>query len=142
MIKSLYFAVKLLIGLAAKANADADSESGTALDSQAYEQANSGLVTINVGAATGSPSSFSIVYTLEHSSDNSSWSTAPGALTGARADATKTVTAAGVYSIPFEPGHLKRYWRVSRAVSITGGSSPKVPNGASVLLGDGRKSPM
>ena len=142
MIKSLYFATKLLVGLASKANSTGAADNGTAIDYRSYDQANSGQVLINVGAPTGSPTSFSNVYTLQHSADNSTWVTAPGALTSARADATLTVTAAGSYAIPFEPGHLNRYWRVTRAVTIVGGTTPTVPDGVLVQLGDGRKNPM
>lgn len=141
-LNNLYHSVKPYIGLPPKANVTTDADNGTAIDYRALDQFHSGQALIHVGAATGSPSSFSIVYTLEHSTDNSTWVTAPGALSSAHADATVTVTAAGIYQLPFEPDALRRYHRIKRAVTITGGTSPTVPNGAVLLYGDPRRQPV
>lgn len=134
--------VKFVQALAAKANVTTDANNGTSVDQRAIEQFAAGCVLINVGAATGSPSSFSVVYTLEESDDDSTFTTAQHTNDSASGDATVTVTAAGNYSIEFEPGRLKRYYRLKRAVTITGGSSPTLPNAAVFLLGDPRKQPV
>lgn len=141
-IDNLYFAVKPLVALAPKANVDTDADNGPSLDGRSYEQFNAGNVLIHVGAATGGPSAFALTYTLQHSDDNSTWVTAPGALSSARANATLVATAAGVYQLPFEPGRLKRYKRLIRSSSVTGGTNSTVPNGATFLFGDSRKAPV
>ncbi len=134
--------IKTLVGLPPKANTNGQTDNGTAIDARAYEQYNAGQVVIHVGAATGAPSSFSIVYTLEDSTDNSTWTTAAKSDSGSGGNATLTATAAGVYTIAFKPGSLKRYKRVTRVVTITGGTSPTVPNGVELQFGDARREPV
>lgn len=134
--------VKNFVGLPPKANVNSDAENGTALDQRANEQYFVGQFLVSVGAATGSPSSFSLVVTLEHSSDNSTWVTAPKADTSAAGNAVLTITAAGVYALAFEPQRLNRYVRVKRALTISGGTSPTVPNGTILQFGDSRRQPV
>lgn len=134
--------IKTLEALPPLASGHGATTNGAAIDARSYEQYNAGQVVIHVGPATGTPDSFSFVYTLEHSDDNSTWATAPKADTSAAGDATVTVTAAGIYTIPFEPGRLKRYKRLKRVTTITNGTSPTVPNGAVFQFGDSRRSPV
>lgn len=141
-MENLKQSIKTIQALAPKASADGETDNGAAVDARSYEQFNAGQVVIHVGAPTGTPDSFSIVYTLQHSDDNSSWSTAPKADTSAAGDATATVTAAGITTIAFEPGRLKRHKRLNRATTIVGGTSPTVPNGAVFQFGDSRKDPV
>lgn len=141
-LDNLAQSIKTLVALPPKASANASSDNGAAVDARSYEQYNAGQVVMHVGAATGSPSSFSIVYTLEHSTDNSTWVTAQKSDSSAGGDATVTAIAAGVYTMAFKPGSLRRFKRVTRAVTITGGTSPTVPNGAEIQFGDARREPV
>lgn len=142
-IFGVYNKVKSLVGLAAKASANSADETGTAIDQRSYNCFNSGQVAVNVGAATGSPSSFSLVITLQESSDNSTWTTAKQSDdSAAPSDATVTITAAGAYCFPFNPSKCKRYLRVRRELTIVSGTSPTVPNGAMVQLGDCEREPV
>lgn len=121
-------------GLAAKASAHADDEQGTAIDLSAIPVCESGLVLCNTGAATGTPDSFSIVYTLmECATTGGSYTT-----TGI----TTTVTASGVAELAFVPSHTLGFLKVRREVTIVNGSSPKVPTSASVLVSAPHRAPL
>ena len=127
--------IKAIVGLPAKASSSSGTEDlGSAIDLVSQPEFRSGLIVCNTGAATGSPSSFSIVYRLLECATSGGTYTA---VTGA----TVTVDAAGVAEIPFDPKGRLRYLKVGRTVTITGGSSPTVPNGATVLLGDPKYGP-
>lgn len=142
-IVSVYAEVKSLEGLAPKASVTTADETGTAIDFRALDQFESGQVAIHVGAATGSPSSFSLAVTLQESSDGSTWTTAKQADSSANpSDATVTITSAGVTVFPFEVRRCKRYLRVRRQLTITGGTSPTLPNSALVQLGDCARRPV
>ncbi len=123
------------VGLASKASSSSGTEDvGSAIDIAGQAEFFSGMVVVDVGAATGEPSSFSIVYRLlECDTSGGTYTAVSGA--------TVTVTAAGVAAFGFNPGSVKRYIKVGRTVTITGGSSPTVPNAAVVLFGDPKYGP-
>lgn len=122
------------VGLASKASSSAAEELGTAIDLAGQAEFYSGLVVTNIGAATGTPDSFSVVTRLlECDTSGGSYT----AVTGA----TVTQTAAGVSSFAFNPASVKRYVKVGRTVTITGGTTPTVPTGAVVLFGDPKYGP-
>lgn len=135
----LYSLIHPVDNLPAKASANSADEDGAAIDLVALNnQFHSGLVLVSSGAATGSPSAFSVVWTLEESSDNTNWTVAKNSN---GEDAIVTQTAAGVAKLDFFPNQLSQYVRLNRTVSITGGSSPTVPTHGMVLLGGGRQIP-
>lgn len=81
-----------------------------------YEDA---MLVIDVGAATGSPTSFSLTVKLQD-----------GATSTPATDVTNKsleITAAGIYTIPFTPNGLKQYYRAHATLTFSGGSSPKLP---------------
>lgn len=126
---------KSYVGLASKASAHGADEQGTAIDLSAIPMCESGIVLCNTGAATGTPDSFSIVYTLmECATTGGSYT----AVTGA----TVTVTAAGIAEIPFVPSSTLGFLKVRREVTIVNGSSPAVPTSASVLVSAPHRAPL
>lgn len=132
---------KAFLNLPAKANVTTNDEDGTAIDLVAEGQFHSGLALCQIGAATGGPSSVSVVFTLEESADNSVWTTAKDS-DGANATVTITGTAASTKQIDFYPNQLKQYIRLNRVVTIAGGTSPTAPTAGTLLLGAGRKIPV
>lgn len=81
-------------------------------------------IEVNVGAATGSPSSFSVTATMQESVDNSNW-------TNTTTQTTLVMTAAGV-------GYLRgnreaKYVRSSVVIAFVGGTSPTLVVGSNVM---------
>ncbi|HYI01557.1 hypothetical protein [Hyalangium sp.] len=102
-------------------------------DAITLDSAKSCTLTGMTGAATGSPTSYSVAYSLESSAtDNFASATAV-------ADSTITLTAdekadeVDVDLTALPDGHL--YLRVKVVVTASGGTSPKALVGASVALG-------
>ena len=127
--------IRSFVGLASKASSHRGTEDlGSAIDLVGQPEFRSGLIVCNTGAATGTPDSFSIVYRLlECATSGGSYTAVSGA--------TVTVTAAGVAEISFDPKGRLRYLKVGRTVTIVNGSTPAVPNGAVLLLGDPKYGP-
>lgn len=131
--------IRFIANLPAKSNTNSNDEDGTAVDLVAEGQFHSGLALCQVGAPTGTPTSLSVVFTLEESDDNTAWSTAKNS---DGEDATVTLTEAGIGKIDFFPNQLSQYIRLNRTVVTSGGSSPTVPTAGILLLGAGRKVPV
>lgn len=112
----------------------AGNVNGTAVDMSAQPEVFAGIVLINVGAPTGTPSSFSVTYKLQTSTDNFSADT--------RDVASVTVTAAGMACIPFDPNGVSQYLRVRRELSFVSGTSPTLPDCAILVLGDPKYGPL
>lgn len=126
---------KSYAGLATKASANSDSEVGTTIDLHTLNDPKSCLVICEVGAATGTPDSFSVVFSIEDSANDSSFA----ALTTA---VTTTMTAAGIAELYFDPRVCRRYVHVKRVVTIVNGTSPKVPTSAAVVMGCVKRGPL
>lgn len=133
--ESLADNTKPYVGLASKANSNSDDENGASIDLRGVAQCNAGIAVVNIGAPTGTPTSFSVTVKLQDSADNSTFADVAGKTTGALA-------AAGVAEISFDPSTLRRYIRLNRVVATSGGTSPTVPNGAEILLGDPQRRPL
>lgn len=125
--------VKPLEALPAALSANSDDDDGAAIDLETIGQFHSGLVLCHVSAATGAPSAISAVFTLEESDDDVTYAPVTGAAV--------TMTEAGIGKIRFLPNERKRYVRVNRAITLTAGSTPKLPNSVALLLGHGRNIP-
>lgn len=124
--------LRVLEGLAAGASSAGNTD-GTAIDLAAQPEVFAGTVVINVAAPTGSPSSFAALYKLQMSPDGS---------TGWTDVDTLNVIAAGVYQIGFKPVSVNQFIRVRRELSFVSGSSPTLPNSATVVLGDPKYGPL
>lgn len=134
-IRRLVDFLKVVVGLASKASSSSGTEDlGTAIDLAGQPEFRSGMISYNIGAATGTPDSFSVVIRLlECDTSGGSYTAVSGA--------TVTATAAGSGEIDFDPKSRKRYLKVGRTVTITGGSTPAVPNGANVIFGEPKYGP-
>lgn len=122
-------------GVASKASSSSGTEElGSAIDLAGIPEFHSGLLVMDVGAATGTPDSFSVVTRLlECDTSGGSYTAVSGV--------TMTRTSAGVSSVAFNPGSCKRYVKVGRTVTIVNGTTPTVPNSGTVLLGDPKLGP-
>lgn len=76
------------------------------------------MLLIYVGETSGTPDSFSLVVKLQEGTT----STPATDVTGK----TITITAAGVYSIPFSPAKLGRYYRTHSVLTFVNGSTPRL----------------
>lgn len=125
------------VNLPAKASVNSADEDGTGINLASVDQYHSGLVLCAIGAATGTPSAVSVAFTLEHSDDDSTYTTATD-VNGDNAVLTLTGTSATSGTIDIFPNQLKQYVRLNRTVALTGGTSPTVPTVGMILLGAGR----
>jgi hypothetical protein len=106
--------------------------SGTTATSDAgFAKANAalGTVVVNVGAAAGSPTSFSVTAKLQECA------TSGGTYTDV-ADTETAIAAAGVTAIPFANADRKAYLKVVLTPAFSGGTTPSVPAGAEVVYED------
>jgi hypothetical protein len=99
-------------------------------------QFHSGQALCHLGAASGSPTAISVVFTLEECDTLGGTYTAVADVDPVTLDAENAV---GV--IDFAPNELKEFARVNVATTLTGGSTPTIPAGVLVQLGAGRKTP-
>jgi len=90
----------------------------------------SGVVICSTGAASGSPSAQSVVFQLEESSDNSTFTAVSGATVTIIADDT-------LGELDVDLSARKRYLRVvcTDATALTGGTTPANFVTASIVLG-------
>lgn len=116
------------IGIAPQAASAAVN--GTGIDATQYD---GGVVACQVGAVTGTPTSYSVAFKVQDSPDNSTWTDANDADGNA---VTASLTAAGIAKLRIDAGRLNQYVRVVATPSFTGGTSPTVLVSASALLGD------
>lgn len=110
------------------------------IDRQDNAKFDEGEFLVNLGAVSGSPSATSIILTLQTSVDKSTVTTAKDL---AEAEIVKTLTAgAQLVRVPFAPEACDRYIRLQYAVDFTGGSSPAVIAGITLLLEGARRVPV
>ncbi|MBZ4371478.1 hypothetical protein [Corallococcus sp. AS-1-6] len=124
-------------GLAPAAQA-AGTRSGSAIDVSAFQ---SGVLVANLGATSGTPTTTSVTYSLESSANGTDDWTAVVDLDG---NALQVATAAGsrAVELDFNLQLLKAdhpYLRVKEVVAFTGGSTPTVVTGVSLVLGGGQR---
>jgi hypothetical protein len=107
---------------------------GAAIDARGY---GSLVLLAQVGAATGTPTSYTADFSLEESADGTNnWT----AVTGS--GVTQITADDKLERKDFDCAKLsKAYVRVKEVIAITGGTTPKVPASSCVLLGGGHYPP-
>lgn len=103
----------------------AELNSPAYIDRLGYDSA---LLVINVGAATGSPSSFSVTTNVEDEDVSSAGTLADKGIIISQ-------TAAGITSYAIDLRGYRRYVNIESTVAASGGSSPAVPVSATLILG-------
>ena len=104
----------------------AGTTNGTGIDRTAYSSL---TVFVDVGAASGSPTAQSVIVTLQHSADDSTYADATGgALTTISADSTSGQK-------DFDISGLNQYVRVESVVAFTGGSTPAIDVASCIIFG-------
>lgn len=119
----------------------AGSRGGTAIDVSGFQSA---VLVANLGAATGTPTALSITYSLESSASSSSGWTEVTDLSGNAVELTTDQAGKAVeLDVNLQwlpPGHA--YLRVNEVVTFTGGASPTVVTGVTLVLGGGQRLPV
>lgn len=127
------------------ANAPASNAAGTR-NSTGFDRfsvfSHSCVLVEYVGAASGTPTSFTVDAKIQHSSDNGStdaWSdyTAPEG-----AAAITTATAAGLVEKDVNLQGAKQYIRVTETVAFVGGTSPAVQSASLLVMGGSTNPPI
>jgi hypothetical protein len=107
---------------------------GAAIDRQAHNMPLSATVHTVVGAVSGAPTATSVVSTLQHSPDNSTWT--PYQPDGVNNAVAPALTAGSTENeIDVDLSLAFRYVRVSTVVGFTAGTSPTAPVAAFVVIG-------
>ena len=121
-------------------DASAGTINGATIDRMAHGMPLSLLMHQVVGADSGAPSALSVVSTLQHSPDGTTW--AAYQPDGANNAATPALTAASTENALAVDLHAaNRYIRVSTVVGFTGGTSPAINVAADLVLGGENKLP-
>lgn len=122
-MKNLAYGVKKVIALLV---GTAGANNGTGVDRAGYDELE---LLVSTGAATGTPTSFSVDAKIQDSADNSSFADVSGlAITAITADNTTGSVA------KIDASGLRRYVRVVTTPAYVGGTSPKVPVATVLLL--------
>jgi hypothetical protein len=106
------------------------ASNGTGFDKTGYE---GGLVVAQVGSTTGTPTSFTVTFKLQHSKDNSVWA---DALDANNAAISGVLTAVGALKLRIDGVYLYKYLRVVATPVFVGGTSPTAVISSELLLGD------
>lgn len=133
-MRSIYDAVKNI--QAVDPIAASAAQTSAAIDTKGF---NSGAVVIINGAATGSPSGYTVDAKVQHcdASGGSYTDVTGAAITQIIADSKiATIRLSGFGT------SLKRYIKIVVTPSLTGGTSPKVLVGATVQLGRAEREPV
>lgn len=132
--------LKTFSGLPAFAATPA-TRNGAAIDRQSYHSA---VLQLNIGAATGGPTSYTVDVKLQDSDDGSTnWNDYKPDGTNVAAIPQKTqVQGAGAFELDVNLMRAKRFLRVVEVVTITGGASPTVPCAELVALGGAHEQPV
>ncbi len=131
---------KVLSNLVPIANAHGNDQDGAGIDQLSFAGCESLLAICAAGAPTGSPTSFSAVFTLEDSNDGSSWATVKDRNGD---DLTVTLDESGeVGQLHIRPDECRRHVRLNRTITITGGTSPMVPTVGFLIFGGPKVGPL
>ena len=123
--------VKTVVG--AKPTTAAATVNGAFIDRQGYQSC---VLAAQAGTATGTPTGQTVDAKLQDSADGS---TGWGDLTGA---AVTQITADDTLEkIDVDLAVAKRYIRVVQVITLTGGSTPTLPNSSTVTLGGAQVLP-
>lgn len=133
-MRSVYDAIKATLGIAPIAQANSEKLSG-AIDTLGY---NSALIEVQVGAATGTPDSYSVACKVtECATSGGSYADVSGA--------TATLTTDGTHAQIRVEGlgtSRLRYLKISMTPTFVNGTSPKALVGATALLGRAFRVPV
>jgi hypothetical protein len=133
-MRSVYDAIKTVLGIAPIAQAASEVLSA-AIDTAGY---NSGLVEVMVGAATGTPDSYSVACKVtECATSGGSYADVSGA--------TATLTVNGTHAQIRVEGlgtSRMRYLKISMTPAFVNGTTPKALVGATALLGRAFSEPV
>lgn len=133
-MRSVYDAIKATLGIAPIAQANSEKLSA-AIDTLGYSSA---LIEVAVGAATGTPDSYSVACKVtECATSGGSYADVSGA--------TATLDADGKHAQIRVEGlgtSRLRYLKVSMTPAFVAGTSPKALIGATALLGRAFKEPV
>lgn len=115
------------IGISPQSLSGSSDVDGAALDRAGYESC---VLVVQSGAATGSPTAYSIGGRLQHSDQSGSGfvdlpSAAISALTGDN----------GITRVAVDLARAKQFIRAVITPAFTGGTSPSVPASATIVLG-------
>lgn len=115
---------------------NAGALNGAAVDTEIYNDA---MVVVNVGAVTGTPSSFTVDAKVQHSDTGvSGWTD----VTGAAITQITAIDKTAEIPLDVMAAAAKRYVRVVITPAFTGGTSPTVLVAANVLLGTPDRGPV
>lgn len=110
---------------------------GDAIDRQGYMSA---MLVVSVGAATGTPSSFTVDVHLHESTASGSGFDNCETDVGTTS-ITQITTENQIVMLRVNLQNAERYLKVITDVTVSGGSSPKVPVSTVLLLGDADTNP-
>lgn len=130
----VYELVKVVNTISAKNDTGGSAVNGTGVDRIGFE---SGILVFNQGAASGTPTSYTVAIKLQDSADNSIFADVSGA-----ALALTQANASTVSLLSFNARGLDRYVRATITVTFTGGSSPALPYSIEFVLGNADKVPV
>ena len=107
---------------------------GVSIDRQAHGMPLSCTMHTAVGAVGGAPTTTSVVTTLQHAPDNSTWTTyQPDGVNNATATAITAATSDSELDVDLTLAY--RYIRTSTVVGFTGGTSPTVLFDTKIVVG-------
>lgn len=114
-------------------SASAGTINGPSFDRQDFDSA---VLHGQVGAATGTPTTQSVIYKLQDSSDDSTFEDfEDGDIDAIEANDTSA-------ELDLNLSGARRYVRVVAVVAFTGGTSPTVPIASTLTLGGARTRPV
>ena len=106
---------------------------GASIDRGAHSMPGCCVLHTAVGAVGGAPTTTSVISTLQHAPDNSTWTAyKPDGVNNAAAAAVTAQNTESSLSVDLTLAY--RYIRVSTVVAFTGGTSPTVLVNADVVL--------
>jgi hypothetical protein len=108
---------------------------GTAIDRAAHGMPGSCVMHQRVGALSGTPSTTSVISTLQHSPDDSTWTNYTDPDTGAVASTAALTAATTGDALAVDLTLAYRYVRIVMVVAFTGGSSPSALVYADIIVG-------
>ena len=138
-MRSVFEAIKMFTGLRPQSISGSSAVNGLAVDTFGF---NSGVVTVGVGAATGTPTSYTVAGKVQESADGSTnWADVPNTLPNQLFTIAADNTSAQI-QIEGLGTSRKRYLRVVVTPAFTGGTSPTVPITSVFGLGRAFKKPV
>lgn len=140
MLQTAILAAQTLVPLAqAAATVNGSAVNCLPTSGGIYGPFEEGLLVMELGAATGTPTSFTVTLTLETSADGSTnWAAVTDL---AIIEAANVVGSADntIKTLAFSPAGCKQYVRGTAVVAFVDGTTPKVPVAVQVLLSKGTR---